>query len=151
MAGAGSDYISVLKANGLVAFRPHGISMWPFIKDGKNTVVVVKKTDRLKPFDVALYQLEDGSAVLHRVVKVLEDGYQIRGDSHFQSTFVKEPDVLGVLDGFYKGKRFVKADDARYLKRVKRWYKDGAITRFRKKLFHYIHTKKLAQGKSKQV
>ena len=77
-----NNYQAVLEKNGTLAFVPHGNSMWPFFKSGKQSVIIVKKTQRLKPLDVAFYVRADGSVVMHRVVDVLSDGYLIRGDSH---------------------------------------------------------------------
>ncbi len=138
-----NDYATVLDKNGTLAFVPHGISMWPFFKNGKQTVIIVKKTARLNPLDVAFYVRGDGTVVMHRVVEVLPDGYVMRGDSHFVCEKVLEDNVIGVLDSFYVGKKLVKADDPKYNKRVKRWYKNGKITTFRKKLFHYMQAKNI--------
>ena len=42
-----------------------GVSMLPILKEGRDTVVIKPKTERLKPLDVALYKRGD-DFVLHR-------------------------------------------------------------------------------------
>ena len=71
----------VLESEGKYVGLTRGVSMLPMIKSGKDVVVIAKKTERLKPYDVALYKRDDGAYVLHRVLKVVGKGYVIRGDN----------------------------------------------------------------------
>ena len=75
--------IEELNKNKVVSFCPSGISMWPFIRNNKNPVVIALKTDRLNMYDVALFVRDNGNVVLHRVIEVTPDGYVVRGDSQF--------------------------------------------------------------------
>ena len=79
-----------------------GVSMRPMIISGRDVIVVEKKTQRLKPLDVALYVRKDKDYVLHRVLKVTEKGYIIRGDNCYYDEKVKEEDVIGVLTQYFK-------------------------------------------------
>ncbi len=110
--------------------------MWPTLKDRAQSVVVRKKTDRLKQFDVALFE-KDGVIVLHRVLAVLDGGYQTCGDSQFKCEIVEEQSVFGVMAGFYKDSKFISADNEKYLKFVQNWYKRKNLRRFKVKYFYF--------------
>ena len=118
-----NDYRKALGESEVIAFVPGGNSMWPFIKGGKQSVIVTRKKDRLSLFDVALFERKDGSAVFHRVVEVLPDGYVMQGDSQDYVETVSEGDVLGVLQGFYRGKKYVDVTESGYLIKVAKWYR----------------------------
>ncbi len=129
-----------------------GISMQPMLKEGRDTVVVLAKTERLKPLDVALYK-RGNACLLHRVLSVDEGSYRIRGDNCYYDEVVAEDAVLGVLSEFFRKNKRISCQDERYLayakKRVRR-YKirrpfvlcKRRIEAFFKKLFRFIFRKK---------
>ena len=131
----GLGYKNLLEEKGEISFVPSGNSMWPTLKDRKQTVVVQKKTERLNAFDVALFE-NDGVIVLHRVMEVISNGYVTCGDSQLKNETVLERDVFGVLKGFYKGKKFVSVTDPKHVKKVQSWYKRKGLRKFRIKLFY---------------
>ena len=103
-----------------------GVSMRPMIVSGQDVVVIEKKKERLKPLDVALYMRNNKDYVLHRVLKVTDTGYIIRGDNCYSDEVVKEEDVIGVLTQYFKKDKIVMMDDKKYLRYVKRrlfWYR----------------------------
>lgn len=130
-----NDYRGELERKGVIAFVPEGTSMWPTIKGGKSSVVIEKKKSRLSKFDVAFYNRQDKN-VLHRVIEVLQDGYLMCGDSLTTLEEVKEQDVFGVMIGFCRGKKYVSANDLRYIEEVEKLYSNESkrakkIARFR--------------------
>lgn len=139
MTGKSGDCIEELNKNGAIAFVPKGNSMWPFLKNGKQSVIVEKKQEKLRPMDVALFRRENGTSVLHRVVKTTDYGYIVCGDSLFQYEKVKEENVFGIMTGFYKGKRYVEANDKYYVESVKRWYKHEFLRKFYVKSFFFFN------------
>lgn len=141
------DYEKILSEKGVVAFVPSGNSMWPTLKGGKQSVVVKAKEKRLSYYDVALYVRADGVNVLHRVVEVKDDGYVMRGDSQDLLETVKEEQVIGVMAGFYRGQRYIDANDARYLNQVERWFRKKLLRKIRLKLFY---TKQRIKNKIKK-
>lgn len=135
-----NDYRKALEESDVIAFVPDGRSMWPFIKGRKQTVIVTRKTDeRLSLFDVALFIRKDGAAVLHRVIEILPDGYVMQGDSQFYRETVSEGDVLGVMQGYYRGKRYVDVKKDGYLRKVARWYERTQYRKFRIYIFNLNH------------
>jgi len=132
-----SDYISELERNGMLVFVPGGNSMWPTIKNRRQTVIVIKKQagERLKEYDMGLFVRKDNKCVLHRVMELKDDGYIFLGDSCMDTEFVVEDAVLGVVTGFYKGKKLIEVTNPRYIKKVKRWFKRKRLRKVILKLF----------------
>ena len=131
-------YVEELVKNGVIAFVPSGNSMWPTLKHKGQSVIVKLKTEKLKPMDVALYRRENGTTVLHRVMRKTDFGYVMCGDSQFTLENVKEKSVYGVMIGFYRGKRYVDVTDSEYTEQVKSWYENEKRRKFRVKTFFFI-------------
>ena len=133
-----TDYKTEIERNGAIGFVPGGISMWPILKNRGQSVVVKKKTEKLKRYDVAFYQRGNGAFVLHRVIMPTEEGYVMCGDSQLSYEIVKEEQVFGVMEGFYSGKKYVECTNLKYCKRVEKWYKRKFIRKFKLKIFYFI-------------
>lgn len=131
-----SNYKTELEKNGAISFVAEGYSMWPIIKHRGNSVVIETKKDRLNVFDVGFYQRENGEFVLHRVIEVLPDGYLMCGDSQLFTEKVNEVQVFGKLVGFYKNVNYVDCNDEKYIKKVKKWYKNKLFRKIRIKFFN---------------
>ncbi len=106
-----------------------GVSMLPMLKERRDTIVVTAKTDRLKPLDVALYKRGD-AYILHRVLKVTESGYIIRGDNCYEDEIVPEGTVIGVLTEFFRKDEHYFCTDEKYLRYVKKRLKGYKPRRF---------------------
>lgn len=61
-----------------------GGSMLPFLAGGRDTVYLTAIDRRLRRGDMALYQRENGTYVLHRVYAVKKDSYTMLGDAQTQ-------------------------------------------------------------------
>ena len=77
-----------LAAGQSVRFSPRGTSMLPLIREGKDSVILSPLPEKLKKYDLPLYQRKNGAYVLHRIVKT-GACYTCIGDNQFQ----KEPGV----------------------------------------------------------
>ena len=87
-----------LERSGKLVYTTVGTSMNPLIKQDRDLSIIEKPKGRLKKYDVAFYKRPNGQYVLHRVVKVLDDGYVILGDNCVNKEFnIKESQILGVL------------------------------------------------------
>jgi len=131
-----NDYTTELNKSGVIGFVPGGNSMWPILKNRKQSVVVQKKTEKLKRFDVALYTRPDGGYVLHRVMEQTETGYIMCGDSQYSLEPVLEEKVIGYMSGFYRGKKYIECTNPKYKKQVENWYGKKTIRKIRLKLFY---------------
>lgn len=105
----------ILQMHGKYLTPVRGVSMNPLLHEGEDTVVIVPKVGPLRRFDVPLYLRENGQHVLHRVVRVEEDGYVMCGDhQRVLEHGVTDEMILGVMEGFFRGKRYVKVTDFGY-------------------------------------
>ena len=94
-----------LEAGQTIRFSPRGISMLPMLRQGMDSVVLSPLPEKLKKYDLPLYQRSNGQYVLHRVVKVGKR-YTCIGDNQF----VLEPDLehsqmIALVTTFYRGER----------------------------------------------
>ncbi len=119
-----------LERSGKLVYTTVGVSMNPLIKQDRDLSIIEKPKGRLKKYDVALYKRRNGQYVLHRVVKVLDDGYVILGDNCCSKEYnIKESQILGVLTSLVRNgkeidlnsfgyKLYVRARYAHYPVRV---------------------------------
>lgn len=118
----------VLEKNGRYIGPTVGVSMLPMLKNRRDTIVVERKTERLKPYDVALYK-RGNAYILHRVLKTVEGGYIIRGDNCYLDENVPENAVIGVLVEFFRKDKHFLCTDEKYLSYVKRRLKTYKMRR----------------------
>ena len=123
----------VLEREGKYVGPTTGVSMLPMLKTGRDSIVVLKKTARLSPYDVALYRRGE-AYVLHRVLKLTETGYIIRGDNCYADEIVPEEAVIGVLTEYFRGDKHILCTDKRYLKYAKRRVRNYPVRRFFKRI-----------------
>ena len=91
-----------LAAGQTIKFSPHGISMLPMIRQGKDTVVLSAPPEKLKKFDIPLYRRDDGHFVLHRVVGVGET-YTCIGDNQFEKERgIRHDQIIAIVSAFTK-------------------------------------------------
>ncbi len=97
-----TDIESILDADGVFVSTTSGVSMYPMLRDRRDTIIVTRPEGRLKKHDVALYKRGE-RYVLHRVIKVLPDSYIIRGDNCLAKEYgITDDDVIGKLNSFYR-------------------------------------------------
>ena len=97
-----------------VSFTPRGSSMLPMLRDGLDTVTLSPLPEKLKKYDLPLYQRENGQYVLHRIICVGET-YTCIGDHQYTyEPGVRHEQMIAVVSGFTrKGKSF-SVNDLRY-------------------------------------
>ena len=95
-----------------------GTSMLPLLKEGRDLVELEScSQERLKKGNVVLYKKNDGTLVLHRIIKT-ENGefFTVLGDHQFNNAErVNKNQIIAVACGF-----FIKA---RYVNEKTRWYR----------------------------
>ena len=112
---------ALLEKEGMVLSTSVGVSMWPMLRNRRDTVLIHPLKGRLKKYDVALYT-RNGQLILHRVLRVWPDGYDIRGDNCLGlEKNVSEDCMLGVLAGFWRGERKVNMSGLGYRLYVRLW------------------------------
>lgn len=97
----------VLAKEGVYVSTTAGTSMFPMLRNRKDTIVIRPVKGRLKKYDIPLYR-RGSDYVLHRIVKVNADGYVICGDNCLKKEkHVTDAQIIGVLSGVYRGNREV--------------------------------------------
>ena len=99
-----------IKELGFAVVPTEGTSMRPLLKEGKTLVeLVAKHQEPFKKGDVVLYRKNDGTLVLHRIIKVEgEDGFTVLGDHQYKNAEqVKKEQILAVMSGFITNGRRV--------------------------------------------
>lgn len=105
-----------------VKFTPRGNSMLPMLRHGVDSVVLAPLPEKLKKYDLPLYQRENGQYVLHRVVAV-GDTYTCMGDNQF----IPEPglthgQMIGVVTAFTRNGREYSVQHKGYQLYCRLWY-----------------------------
>ena len=86
--------------------------MKPLIRPNIDSLVFVPP-ERIHKYDVVLYR-RNGRAIMHRVIGVRGDTCLIRGDNSNYTEEVPTGDIFGVMQGFYRGQRYVAASAVCY-------------------------------------
>ena len=110
----------ILEQKGWLVYKTKGISMLPMLHENQDLVVIQTPEGRLKKYDVALYKRGD-AYILHRVIGVREDGYDIRGDNTYSIEKVPEDAVIGVLTSFIRKGKKVEVTDHGYRMYARVW------------------------------
>lgn len=111
-----------LDTDGYVLTMSVGTSMRPMISQRQEQLMIVKVTQPIRPDDVVLFKRSNGQYVLHRVIECKDGQYSIRGDNCYSDETVLPDQILGRLDGFCKGRKYVSCTDNKgYLLYVKLW------------------------------
>ena len=91
-----------------------GFSMYPLVTSWRDSVLLTKASE-VKKGDVPLIKRPDGSYVLHRVVKIKEGKYGLRGDYEQKIEYPVSPDdVVAVAKGFDRNEKFISCESAGY-------------------------------------
>ena len=100
----------VLKDKSFVIISTAGYSMAPMLRDRKDTVEIHTPTKSPRKYDVVLFK-KGNRLVLHRIIKVMQNGYVIRGDNAIEKDKVNTEDIIGELYAFTRnGKRHTVSD-----------------------------------------
>lgn len=104
----------ILEEQGVYICTTVGKSMFPMLRNRKDTIIVRPISERLHKYDIPLYKRGE-DYVLHRIVKVTADGYVICGDNCLYREYqVTDDDIVGVLTAFYRGERLVNMSGIGY-------------------------------------
>lgn len=98
-----------LQSGGKVRFTPKGISMLPMLRNNQDTVLLEKPPGTLKKYDLPLYQRESKKYILHRVIRVCDDGtYVMCGDNQVVFEYgITDEHIIGIVSEFErKGRKY---------------------------------------------
>ena len=102
------SYETLIAAAGSVIIEPRGISMLPFLKEGRDSVRLVSPTAAPRKYDIVLYRVRD-EYVLHRIIGFDGDNYIICGDNcRGWERGYGRGDIIAVVDEIYRNGRTEK-------------------------------------------
>lgn len=92
------SFEELLEKDGYIVYTNVGYSMLPLLRQRRDVIEIRKKEPkRCKKYDVVLYK-RGNKYILHRILKVLPDGYIIAGDHNtFLERDVTDDMILGVM------------------------------------------------------
>ena len=104
--------------------------MLPMLREGIDSVVISPLPEKLRKYDLPLYQRENGQYILHRVVEVGQT-YTCMGDNQF----AREPGLphscmIAVVTSFYRGEREYSVKDPCYRLYCRLWHWSRPLRRF---------------------
>ena len=112
-----AEFLAVMeeafRRNQQIRFTPSGTSMLPMLDGENDTVTFAPPPDRLKKYDVAFYRRKNGQLVLHRLVRIDQDGdYVFSGDNqYFYEPGIRNEDILALMVAFtHDGKEYTVKD-----------------------------------------
>ncbi len=113
----------VLSISNEVAVMTSGTSMRPMLRQHKDVVVIERVNRKLKKNDVPLYR-RDGAEklVLHRIVKIKDGRYIIRGDNNYYTEYdITDDNIVGVLKEFYRDGKYYNCATSKVYKLYSFW------------------------------
>ena len=134
-----SSFEEILEKEGRLVYTNVGDSMWPFIREGRDLVVIERVSGKLEKYDVPLYRRDSGQYVLHRVLKVRENDYVLCGDNRWRrETGVTDRHILGVLTAVIRDGKELPVTDRRYRLYVHLWCDPFALRAFLLRGIHFL-------------
>ena len=104
-----------LAAGQTVRYLPfRGISMLPMLRQGKDSVELAPLPEKLKKYDLPLYQYPSGKYVMHRVVDVTDTHYICLGDNLTDRETICPEQMIAVVSAFRRGEKRISVEDPRY-------------------------------------
>lgn len=99
---------------GSLTYKNKGTSMLPLLRQDRDLFTIVRKSqERCKKYDIVLYK-EKQEYILHRIIKVIPDGYIVRGDNTYRKEFRTDEQILGVVAEIIRDGRGIKVTDLGY-------------------------------------
>lgn len=105
----------VLASGGEFRLYPHGTSMLPLIRQGRDSVALRRLDRPAQTLDILFYQRDDGSFILHRVKEVTEKGLTLWGDNQIMLEHgVREDQIIGYAARVFRGDREIDLQSLAY-------------------------------------
>ncbi len=117
-----SSFEEEIKKSGRIIYTNVGASMMPYIKQGRDVLVISEVNGRLNKYDVPLYKRDSGQYVLHRILKVRENDYVICGDNRWNKEYgITDRHIIGILTGVIRDGQEIPVTSRKYRIYVHLW------------------------------
>lgn len=113
-----------------VRFSPRGVSMLPMLRQGIDSVVFSPLPEKLKKYDLPLYQRDNGHYVLHRIVEAGKT-YTCVGDNQFELEHgLRRDQMIALVTEFYREGRKYSVNGFGYRIYCRFWHYSRPIRHF---------------------
>ena len=135
----GEDLMKLVKeqlGNGqVVRYLPFsGRSMLPMLREGKDSVELSPLPDRLRKYDLPVYQCRNGKYVMHRVVAVRDDCYICNGDNLLQMEKIYPDQLVAIVSAFTRNGKRIEVSSLGYRIYCRFWCAVRPIRHFIKRV-----------------
>ena len=116
------SFEELLSERGYIAHTCKGNSMMPLLRQHRDIIEIRPKgNQKCKKYDVILYKRGE-NYILHRILRVLPDGYIIAGDNNtFLEYDIRDEQIIGVMARLIREGKEIHMTDKRYLLYVHLW------------------------------
>lgn len=115
-----------------------GVSMLPMLRQGKDSVELAPLPEKLKKYDLPVYQYPSGKYVMHRVVDVKDTHYICIGDNLTEKETVYPEQMIGVVSAFRRGQKRISVEDPGYRLYCRIWVALFPLRRWIKRMKHSL-------------
>lgn len=113
-----------------VIFKPKGVSMLPFIRGGRDSVLL-RKADGLKAGDIALAEISEGRYVLHRIEKIEDEMIVLMGDGNLVGRErCRKEDVMAIAVKIIKENKEIDCQSPRHMRMAEIWKRLLPVRRY---------------------
>ena len=113
----------VLASGGEFRLYPHGTSMLPLIRQGRDSVALRRLDRPARALDILFYQRDDGSFILHRVKEVTPEGMILWGDNQVMLEHgVLHDQIIGYAARVFRGDREIDMGGLTYRAYLWLWH-----------------------------
>lgn len=104
-----------IKDGGTFRIYPRGTSMLPMLRQEVDSVLLSEPPELCKKYDIILYRRLNGQYVLHRIVKVMQDGYVLCGDHQTTvETGIRKEQIIAIVTSFYRKEKLIHINKFAY-------------------------------------
>lgn len=135
------SFENYLEKYGSLTYKNTGISMLPLLKQGRDSFTVrsLNKNESCKKWDVVMYKREPNQYVLHRIINVHQESYDILGDNCINIEYnIPKKNIIGVMTDFTHRKKHFTVNNLLYKIYVCIWCKPYYIRIFFKRLVNHF-------------
>lgn len=132
------EITEIVKSGEELSLNITGSSMLPFLKGGRDRVLLSLFTPPARTGDILLYQRKSGEYVLHRVVKISEYGLYFAGD--IQSVIegpVSQSDIKAIVTAAERNGKWIEIGSPEWDFYKDKWIKTLPYRKYFSRLFYF--------------
>ncbi len=137
------DACKLLSEGKSVTLKVKGNSMLPFIVGGRDFVVLSKQMS-YGVGDAVLAKTNVGIYVVHRIIKMSDDGFILMGDGNLVGTeSCSDDDIYGLVEEVVRGEKTINCQTLFYRLKIKIWVRLFFLRRYLLGLYRRVYRKNI--------